>query len=146
MYAAAVPSDDESGARLLDQIFPAADRCRYDFRDGAFGQPVAGRRIPHRHYEIRNGSASTVVVGLLQEATVNGCVRRGPVNTVTLPEDFTADFVTLATLSVWMQDGDGSSRCLPAIPKHATTIDLPAGGGRLEYRFDDRTGAFVGAT
>ena len=145
VFAAEVPATNGAALRIIDSVHPAADRRIYPFYGDAFGEPVAAPRVPRQHYDVRNASPAVRSFGLLQDATVDGTVRRSPVNAVVVPPGFTADFTVAAKLYVWMQTADVAEGVAPEVPDNATIIGLEPEHPAMTYHFDAEAAAFVRA-
>ncbi|HEY6234001.1 MAG TPA: hypothetical protein VIW69_02720, partial [Candidatus Elarobacter sp.] len=103
IYAAELPEHDGAPIRMTASIYPARERSIYRYRDTSFAEPLASQRIPPRHFDVSNDTASSSAFGLLQAATINGELVRAPVTVVVVPSTFTADFAAVTTVHVWTQ-------------------------------------------
>jgi hypothetical protein len=145
LYAADIPEHEGAPIRLIANVYPAVDRSIYAYRDAAFTEPRASKRIPARHFDVSNESTSSTAFGLLQAATVNGELVRSPVNAVVLPRAFTADFAASTTVHVWTQTAVAGGTIAPDRPRNDRAVAFAPGQPARRLRYDDETATFLDA-
>ena len=145
LYAADSVRHEGDVLKIRSVIGAASDRTLYAFHNGLFGIMPAPGLLPRGHYDVRNDEPAAVMLGLLQSATINGCSHTGPVNAVSVPPGFTADFAPPDTLAVWMQPGVKTGSIV-TVPRHATSVNVDVAKHIVIFRYDQSSGAFIPAS
>jgi hypothetical protein len=144
VFAAHVPDQSDGRIHLIGSPRWVRQKTIHVFTGTAFRGASRLRRIPWRHYEVRNQASFAAAFGLMQTATVNGPRVTSPVNYAVLPPGFVADFAVSDTLHFWLarraSSGSIIARSLPAV-----SFALPRLGEIARYRYDEQRG-FVAVT
>ncbi len=141
LYAASAALTGETALRVTAETHPAIDRAIYPFRGAGFDLPASDEGIPRRHYDVRNESNFAATFGLLQAATINGELIRGPINAAVVPPDFTADFTPPSTLRIWAQRAVNGGTVV-TVPQNACVVAYDSGRRTVHVQYDHRSRRF----
>lgn len=142
VFAASVPGRAGAEIAVVASVHPAVDRALYVFSGDAFEKPAYEPRIPGEHYDVHNASPSRTAFGLLQSAVVDGVPVLSPVNAVVVQPRFTADFIAVDDLYVWLGDGVVGGTAMAHVPAGAEKIAFSPGDHVRRYHYDSVAAAF----
>jgi hypothetical protein len=145
LYATSTTLTDDAVLAVAAAVREAEDRAIYPFSGGRFGTRERDARVPARHYDVRNESTDATTFGLLQSASINGELVRGPINAAVVAVSETADFTALTTLRVWLQPAV-SGGSVVSVPPDAAAMTYDLNDRVKRYRYCAAAGRFVPAS
>jgi len=143
LYAAELAGSVDVALRIVAEVYPVEDRRIYPFSGTDFGTPISAPRIPRDCFDVYNLTQSAMTFGLLQDATVDGFVRRSAVNAANVAAKEKADFSAAATLFIWVQPADAAANAVPDVPADATVVVLDHKHPHMAFRFNAQASEFT---
>jgi len=142
-FAAEIPSGDGSPIAAHTVVYPARDRAMYSFLGTGLSFVLDSPGVPRGHFTVRNAMPHKISAGLIQAAKLNGRLVRSPVNDSVLPPGYTADFIGVPKLYVWLQANVVSGSAPARIPIDAAVVVFDAAHPAQRCRYDETDARFV---